>query len=107
MPHSLLQSSLQDGTGHRSLAAFAAVTMHGHLIQPIQHASRTLMVSSLVIAVLVARVTWFAAASARDDYPDADAPFVVLTLLVILGAFGVTAWFGWQLRCVDWRPNQT
>jgi PAP2 superfamily len=90
-----------------SLAALAAVTLRGHLIRPIQHASRALMVSTLLIAVLIAAVTWFAAASAGDDYPDADAPFLIFTLLIILGAFGVTAWFGWQLRYIDWRPNQT
>jgi hypothetical protein len=29
-------------------------------------------------------------------------PFLVLSELIIAGAFSLTAWYGWQLRAVDW-----
>ena len=87
-----------------SLAAAAAVTLRGYVIRSTRHASGALIGSTVVAVILVAALCWSAAAGARDDYPDADAPFLVLTLLIISGSFMVTAWFGWQLRFVDWRP---
>jgi len=31
-----------------------------------------------------------------------DAPFFLVTGLIIGGAFALIAWYGWQLRAVDW-----
>jgi hypothetical protein len=32
--------------------------------------------------------------------------FLVLSELIIAGAFSLTAWYGWQLRAVDWRADR-
>ncbi|HEY5778088.1 MAG TPA: phosphatase PAP2 family protein [Terrimicrobiaceae bacterium] len=90
-----------------SMAAVAAVTLLGHAIRPIEDARRAL-IGSAVLAAFVAASTWFAAVAAPDAYPDADAPFLILSLLIILGSFLMTAWFGWQLRSLDWQqPRRT
>lgn len=90
-----------------SMAAIAAVTLLGHAVRPIEHTRRAL-IGSTALAALVAAATWFAATAAPNDYPDADAPFLILSLLIIFGSFLVTTWFGWQLRSLDWqRPRRT
>lgn len=88
-----------------SLAAVGTVTLCGHVTRSIRHASRALTASNLLAVIVVGSVASFAATGAGDDYPDADAPFLILTLLIILGSFLVTAWFGWQLRNLDWQPH--
>jgi membrane-associated phospholipid phosphatase len=90
-----------------SLAAIATVTWCGREIRPIQNASSALVVSTLFLVVLLVALVWSVAGKAGDDYPDADAPFLILTLLIVFGSFAVTAWFGWQLRAVDWRSSSS
>jgi PAP2 superfamily len=86
-----------------SLATVAIITLAGRMIESVSHASRLLIAANLLAALLVGATAWFAASRAGDDYPDADAPFLILSLLIISGSFLVTAWFGWQLRAVDWH----
>lgn len=90
-----------------SLAAIATVTWCGRETRPIQNASSALAVSTLFLIVLIVALIWSVAATAGDGYPDADAPFLILTLLIVFGSFAVTAWFGWQLRAVDWRSSSS
>jgi hypothetical protein len=66
-----------------------------------------LVVSTLFLVVLIVALVWSVATKAGDGYPDADAPFLILTLLIVCGSFAVTAWFGWQLRAVDWRSSSS
>jgi hypothetical protein len=58
--------------------------------------------TSLGFAILVSAVTWQMAATGAPAYPHGDLPFSVLTGLIIVGAFSLSAWYGWQLRAVDW-----
>jgi len=53
------------------------------------------------LGILVAAFTWLIAATA-PEYPKGDFPFFVLTGNIIAGAFSLIAWYGWQLRGVDW-----
>jgi hypothetical protein len=86
-----------------SLAAIVAASMCGRDIRPIENASRALAASTVLAVVLMTALAWSVAAGAGDHYPDADTPFLILTFLIISGSFAVTAWFGWQLRYIDWR----
>ncbi len=86
-----------------SLAAAAAVIWYGRDIPPIPNASRALIANTLFAVILLVALVWSVAAGAGDNYPDADTPFLTLSLLIVLGSFAVTGWFGWQLRYVDWR----
>jgi hypothetical protein len=86
-----------------SLAAAAAVTWCGRDIRPIPNASRALFVNTLLAVILSVALVWSVAACTGDNYPDADMPFLILSLLIISGSFAVTGWFDWQLRYVDWR----
>jgi hypothetical protein len=54
------------------------------------------------LAILVATGTWLIAGSEAPAYPYGDLPFFVLTGLIIAGAFSLIAWYGWELRAVDW-----
>jgi hypothetical protein len=85
-----------------SLAAIVAITLCGRDLPAMENAPRALAATVLVI-ILVFALVWSVAASAGDNYPDADAPFLILTFLIISGSFALTAWFGWQLRYIDWR----
>ena len=86
-----------------SLAAAAAVIWCGRDIPPISNASRAPVASTLLAAILIVALVWSVASRTGDSYPDADTPFLMLSLLIVSGSFVVTGWFGWQLRYVDWR----
>jgi hypothetical protein len=87
-----------------SVAAAVAVRLRGRSILPVAHPSRAVL-SSAGLAALVAAATWVLAAAAAPLYPDADLPFLVLAGLIIACAFTLTAWYGWQLRAVDWPSD--
>jgi hypothetical protein len=84
-----------------SLAAAIAVRLRGGPRQPIAHAERCLL-GSVGLGILVAGGTWHIAARAAYEYPHGDVPFFVVTGLIITGAFSLIAWYGWQLRAIDW-----
>jgi membrane-associated phospholipid phosphatase len=77
-----------------SLAAALAVRLRGRPRPAIPYPGHAVL-GSAVLAILGALATW--ALGARS------APFLLLSGLIIAGAFALTAWYGWQLRAVDWR----
>ena len=87
-----------------SVAAAIAVRLRGATRPPIAHAERALL-GSAGLAILVAAGTWHIAAQAASEYPQGDVPFFVVTGLIITGAFSLIAWYGWQLRAIDWPPT--
>ena len=86
------------------MAAAFVVRLRGRQRPAIAHPGRAVF-GSAGLAILVAATTWAIAARAAADYPYVDFPFLVLSELIIAGAFALTAWYGWQLRAVDW-PNR-
>jgi membrane-associated phospholipid phosphatase len=60
----------------------------------------------LGILLAAAAATWLISAAAPPEYQLADLPFFVLTGFIITGAFTLIAWYGWQLRAVDWPANR-
>jgi len=88
-----------------TMAAAFAVRLAGRPRPAIAHASRVLF-GSVGLGILVAAGTWLIAASAALAYPYGDLPFLVLTGLIIAGAFSLIAWYGWQLRAVDWPADR-
>jgi hypothetical protein len=89
-----------------TVAAAFAVRVGGRPRPAMAHASRALL-GSLGVGILVAVATWLIAAAAAPAYPYGDLPFFVLTGLTIAGAFSLIAWYGWQLRAVDWPADRT
>jgi hypothetical protein len=60
----------------------------------------------MVLGILVAGGTWLVAGIGAPEYPFGDLPFFVLTGLIIAGSFSLSAWYGWELRAIDW-PNDS
>jgi len=89
-----------------SMAAAFAVRLGGRPRPATAHASRAVF-GSVASGMLVAGATWLIAATAAPAYPYGDLPFFVLTGLIIAGAFSLIAWYGWQLRAVDWPADRT
>jgi membrane-associated phospholipid phosphatase len=87
-----------------TLTATLAIQVRGQPQPATAHPKRALL-SSLALAILVAGATWLIAAAAAPAYPFGDRPFFVLTGLIIAGAFSLMAWYGWELRAVDWPAN--
>jgi PAP2 superfamily len=88
-----------------NMAAAFAVRLRGRPALAIEHPERAL-IGSVGFGILVAAATWLVAAAAAPDYPYGDLPFFVLTGLIIAGAFSLIAWYGWQLRAVDWPADR-
>jgi membrane-associated phospholipid phosphatase len=88
-----------------SMAAAAAVRLRGRLTPASSHPGPALF-GSLGLGILVAAVSWRAAAKSAPEYPHGDLPFLVFTALIIAGAFSLITWFGWQLRTVDWPDER-
>ena len=88
-----------------NLAAALAVRLRGRPALAIEHPERALF-TSVGFGILVAAATWLVAAAAAPDYPYGDLPFFALTGLIIAGAFSLVAWYGWQLRAVDWPADR-
>jgi PAP2 superfamily len=88
-----------------NMAAAFAVRLRGRPALAIEHPERALF-GSVGFGILVAAATWLVAAAAAPDYPYGDLPFFVLTGLIIAGAFSLIAWYGWQLRAVDWPADR-
>jgi hypothetical protein len=83
------------------VAATLAVRLRGRPRPVTAHPGRALF-SSLVLGIVVAGGTWLIAGVAAPEYPFGDLPFFVLTGLIIAGAFSLLAWYGWELRAIDW-----
>jgi hypothetical protein len=84
-----------------NLAAAFAVRLQGRSRPTIVHPGRA-SCGSVGSGIVVAAASWLIAAAGAPEYPHGDVPFFVVTGLIIAGAFSLTAWYGWQLRAVDW-----
>jgi hypothetical protein len=84
-----------------NLAAAFAVRLKGRPRPAIAHPSRAVF-GSVGLGIVVAAAAWLIAAAGAPEYPRGDLPFFVVTGLIITGGFSLTAWYGWQLRAVDW-----
>ena len=84
-----------------SLAALSVIAVRGKSIAGVQSSSGIFLGGILLI--VVAAIAVAATALYIDDRQiAAQVPFLILTLLIMMSAFGLAVWFGWQLRCVDW-----
>ena len=83
-----------------SLAALLVNALCGKPINEVQPATGTFQRRSLVIVAAIA----VGVTAAQIDGPQiaAQLPFLILTLLIMMSSLGITIWFGWQLRSVDW-----
>jgi hypothetical protein len=88
-----------------TLAAAFAVRLRGRPRPAIAHAGRAVF-GSVGLGILVAAATWLITAEAAPEYRYGDFPFFVLTGLIIAGAFSLIAWYGWELRAVDWPADR-
>jgi hypothetical protein len=88
-----------------SVAGAVAVRLRGRPSPVIAHPERALF-ASVGCAIVVAGATWLIAAAEAPQYPFGDLPFFVLTGLIISGAFSLIAWYGWQLRAIDWPADR-
>ena len=59
----------------------------------------------IALGILVVAATWLFSAATASAYPLTAPPFFVLTGFIIVGAFTLSAWYGWQLRAVDWPTD--
>jgi len=84
-----------------AVAAAVAIRLRGRPAPAVAELRRAIL-SSAAMAILFATATWVLAAPAASEYPDTDLPFLLLACLIIAGGFSLTAWYGWQLRAVDW-----
>jgi hypothetical protein len=88
-----------------NVAAAFAVRLRGQPSPAIAQPRRALF-GSMAMGILVAAATRLVAAKAAPAYPYGDLPFFVLTGAIIAGAFSLIAWYGWQLREVDWPAQR-
>jgi membrane-associated phospholipid phosphatase len=88
-----------------NLAAALAIRLKGRPRPAIAHPGRAVF-GSVGLGIVAAAASWLIAAAAAPEYPHGDLPFFVLTGLIITGAFSLTAWYGWQLRAVDWSADR-
>jgi len=85
-----------------TVAAAFAVRLRGRPRPAIAHPRRAAF-TSVALGILVAVGTWTFGAAEAPEYPFGDLPFFVLTGLIIASAFTMIAWYGWELRAIDWR----
>jgi len=53
----------------------------------------------------LASAIWLFSAGAARAYPLTEPPLFALTVSIIAGVFTLIAWYGWQLRAVDWPAD--
>lgn len=84
-----------------SVAGAVAIRLRGRPVPMIAHPARAAF-GSLVLSIFLVTGTWLIAAAAPPVHGHAGLPFFVLAGLMIGGAFSLVAWYGWELRAVDW-----
>jgi hypothetical protein len=88
-----------------NLVAAFAVRLKGRPRPAIAHPGQAVF-GSVGLGIVVTAASWLIAARAAPGYPHGDLPFFVVTGLIIVSAFSLTAWYGWQLRAVDWSGDR-
>jgi membrane-associated phospholipid phosphatase len=89
-----------------NLAALIAIRLRGHPSAPMANAEHAIF-GSIGFGILVVAGSWLAACTVGPGHLHAILPFFASTNLVIATAFLLTAWYGWQLRAVDWTADRT
>ncbi|MBV9488271.1 MAG: hypothetical protein JO069_00910 [Verrucomicrobia bacterium] len=84
-----------------TLVAAVVVRWRGRPSPAAVHPGRAVL-GSAALAMLVTAAIWARVAPRAPEYPEADLPFLALSGFIMVCAFFLTAWYGWQLRAVDW-----
>jgi hypothetical protein len=58
---------------------------------------------SVILGVVTLLSLYLIAATAAPQYPHRDLPFFLLSGLIIVGSFALTAWYSRQLQVVEFR----
>jgi hypothetical protein len=87
-----------------SVAAAFVIRLQGHHRPACAFPHRAAF-DCIALGILVAAATWLFSAAAAPAYPLTSPPFFVLTGFIIVGTFTLIAWYGWQLRAVDWPAD--
>jgi membrane-associated phospholipid phosphatase len=82
-----------------NLVAAAAVRLRGEPARKPRYA----LSGSVIIGVLMLLSFYLIAAAAAPQYPHHDLPFFLLSGLIIVGSFALTAWYSRQLQAVEFR----
>ena len=88
-----------------SVAAAFVIRLRGRPSPAFAHPSRAAF-GSVALGILVVAAAWLISAAAAREYPLADLPFFVLTGFIVAVAFTLIAWYGWQLRAVEWSGDR-
>jgi membrane-associated phospholipid phosphatase len=82
-----------------NLVAAAAVRLRGEPARKPRYA----LSGSVIIGILMLLSFYLIAAAAAPQYPHHDLPFFLLSGLIIVGSFALTAWYSRQLQAVEFR----
>jgi hypothetical protein len=90
-----------------SVAAALVIRLRGQPRPSFAHPCHAPL-GAVILGILLAAVaaTWLISETASPERLLADLPFFVLTGFIIASAFTLIAWYGWQLRAVDWPANR-
>ena len=61
---------------------------------------------SITLGIAGATATWLFSVAVPPAYLLTGPPFFVLTGFIIVGAFALIAWYGWQLGAIDWSADR-
>jgi PAP2 superfamily protein len=90
-----------------SLTALLIIALRGKPIGKVQPGGGAFLRSVLLVILLTMIVPLlFTAAQIDATQVAAQVPFLILTLLIAMSSFGLSVWFGWQLRSVDWSNTR-
>jgi membrane-associated phospholipid phosphatase len=88
-----------------NLAAAAAVRIRG---RPAIGKPRRALLGSIILGVLILLVFYLITAMAAPRYPHHDLPFLVVAGFIIAGSLALPAWYGIQMRLVDFsKPKES
>ena len=83
-----------------NLAAAVAVRLRG---RPVMGNARPLLSGSVALGVVLLVAFFLVAATAPPEHPVRNLPFFLLTGLIIVSSFILTAWYSRQFEAVDFR----